>query len=101
MSVNVIFANIDLKKARHNTEKSIRHNMKVLHDTIAGIVRQMTPAVLCMCEVGTASDLLTEAHMQEIAKTIQKAWTTYATEHFRLRFLFNADAPYITTYHEL
>jgi len=69
MSVNVIFVNIDWKNARHNTEKSIRHNMKVLHDTIAGIVRQMTPAVLCMCEVGTASDLLTEAHMQEIAHT--------------------------------
>ena len=64
MSVNVIFVNIDWKKAWHNTEKSIRHNMKILHDTIAGIVRQMTPAVLCMCEVGTASDLLIEAHMQ-------------------------------------
>ena len=101
MSVNVIFVNIDWKKARHNTEKSIRHNMKVLHDTIAGIVRQMTPAVLCMCEVGTASDLLTEAHMQEIAKTIQKAWKTHATEHFRLRFLFTADAPYMTAYNEV
>ena len=73
MSVNVIFVNIDWKKSWHNTKKSIRHSLKVLHDTIAGIVRQMSPAVLCMCEVGAASDLLTEAHMQEIAKTIQKA----------------------------
>ena len=67
MRVNVILVNIDWKKAWHNIEKSSRRSMKVLHDTIAGIVRQMTPAVLCMCEVGTASDLLTEAHMQEIA----------------------------------
>ena len=75
--------------------------MKVLHDTIAGIVRQMTPAVLCMCEVGTASDLLNEVHMQEIANTIQKAWRSHATEDFRLRFLFIADAPYMTIYNEL
>ena len=101
MSVNVIFVNINWKKARHNTEKSTRHNMKVLHDTIAGIVRQMTPAVLCMCEVGTASDLLTEVHMQEITNTIQKVWRSHATEDFRLRFLFIAHAPYMTAYNEL
>ena len=39
--------------------------------------------------------------MQEIAKTIQKAWKTHATEHFRLRFLFTADAPYMTPCNEL
>ena len=39
--------------------------------------------------------------MQEIAKTIQKAWKTHATEHFRLRFLFSADAPYMTASNEL
>ena len=70
MSVNVIFVNIDSKKALHNTKNSSRQNMNILHNTIAGIVQNMTPAVLCMCEVGTASDLLTEAHMQEIANTI-------------------------------
>ena len=73
MSVNVIFVNIDWKKARHNTKNSIRQNLNIVHNTIAGIVQNMIPAVLCMCEVGTASDLLIEAHMQEIAKTIEKA----------------------------
>ena len=58
----------------------------------------MTPAVLCMCEVGAASDLLTEAHMQEIANTIQKALKIQGTEHFRLKFLFIADAQYMTAY---
>ena len=54
-----------------------------------------------MCEVGTASDLLIEAHMQEIAKTIQKALQNHATEHFRLRSLFTANAQYMTAYDEL
>ena len=72
MSVNVIFVDIDWNKARHDTPKSTRRNMTILHETIAGIVRQMTPAVLCMCEVGAASDLLTEVHMQEIANTNRK-----------------------------
>ena len=39
--------------------------------------------------------------MQEIANTIQKAWRIHATEDFRLRFLFAADAPYMTIYNEL
>ena len=75
--------------------------MNILHNTIAGIVQNMTPAVLCMCEVGAASDLLIEAHMQEIANTIQKALRIHSTEDFRLRFLFTADAPYMTSYNEL
>ena len=100
MIVNMIFFNIDWKQARHDTPKSTRRNKTILHETIAGIVRQMTPVVLCMCEVGTASDLLTEAHMQEIAKTIQKALKIQGAEHFRLKFLFTADAPYMTAYDE-
>ena len=75
--------------------------MNILHNTIAGIVQNMTPAVLCMCEVGAASDLLTEVHMQEIANTIQKAGRSHATEAFRLKFLFIADAQYMNIYNEL
>ncbi len=75
--------------------------MKILHETIAGIVREMKPAMLCMCEVGEASNPFTDAHMQQIADTIEKAWQSAATEHVRLKFLFTADAPYMTAYNEL
>ena len=101
MSVNVVFVNIDWKKSRHHSQKSTGKNMNILHETIAGIVREIQPAMLCMCEVGEASNPLTDAHMQQIADTIEKAWQSAATEHVRLKFLFTADAPYMTAYNEL
>ena len=101
MSINVVFVDRDWKKSRHYSEKSTRKNMKILHPTIAGIVREIKPAMLCMCEVGEASNPLTHANMQQIADTIEKAWQSVATEHVRLKFLFTADAPYMTAYNEL
>ena len=79
MGVNVVFVNIDWKKSRHVNEKSTRRNMKMLHEPIAGIVRRMQPAMLCMCEVGEASNLLTQAHMKQVADTIEEAWQSAAT----------------------
>ena len=79
MGVNVVFVNIDWKTTRHVNEKSARRNMQMLHETIAGIVLRMQPAMLCMCEVGEASNLLTQAHMQHISDTIEEAWQSAAT----------------------
>ena len=50
-SANVVFINIDWKAARHN-KKRLQKNMKLLNDTIVGVVRNMNPAMICMCEVG-------------------------------------------------
>ena len=101
MAVNVVFVNIDWKRARHNTSRSTGRNMQILHDTIAGIVREMEPAMLCMCEVGEASNLLSQAHMQQISDKIQKAWQSAATQNVRLEFLFTINAPYMTAYNPL
>ena len=53
-----------------------------------------------MCEVGAASNPLTEAHMDEIAKTVREAWEGVATEQHMLRFFYNPGTPYMTAYDE-
>ena len=100
MGVNVVFVNIDWEISRHASEKSTRKNMKVLHATIAYIVRGMKPTMLCMCEVGEASKPLNQRHMKQIAKTIQEAWQCAVTEDVNLKFLFETGAPYMTAYNE-
>jgi len=100
MGVNVVFVNIDWKILRHNSDKSTRRNMAVLHATIADIVRGMKPTVLCMCEVGEVSKPLNQGHMEQIAKTIQEAWQCAVTEEVNLKFLFETGAPYMTAYDE-
>ena len=50
MSANVVFINIDWKVGRMNN--TLIRNMKLLAKTIAGVVRNMNPSMICMCEVG-------------------------------------------------
>ena len=72
--------------------------MKLLGLTIAGVVRNMKPAMVCMCEVGAASILLTKEQMQQVADRSMQAWRDAATEHVQLHCMFEVGAPYVTIY---
>jgi len=96
MSANVVFINIDWKASRHN--KTLEANMKLLGLTIAGVVRNMKPAMVCMCEVGAASIPLTKEQMQQVADQSMQAWRDAATEHVQLHCMFEVGAPYMTIY---
>ena len=85
MSANVVFINIEA-------------NMKVLGKTIANVVHNMNPTMICMCEVGVATSPLTQEQMQEVADQSMHAWKEAATEHFELRSMFEVGAPYMTIY---
>ena len=65
MNANVVFINMDWKRGRHNATRLDR-NMCKLAKTIAGVVRNMKPAMICMNEVGETNNPLTEDHMQQI-----------------------------------
>ena len=83
-SANVVFINIDWKATRHNS-KRLKANMSKLGETIGGVVRNMKPAMICMCEVGSVSSPLTVECMQEVAEGTEQAWRDAATEHVELR----------------
>ena len=72
--------------------------MKLLGKTIANVVHNMNPTMICMCEVGEATKPLTEEQMQQVSGQSMHAWTGAATEHFELRSMFQAGAPYMTIY---
>ena len=93
MSANVVFINIDWKASRHN--KTPKANMRLLGKTIAGVVRNMNPTMICMCEVGNATAPLTEEQMQQVADQSMLAWKEAAAEHFELRSMFQVGAPYM------
>ena len=48
----------------------------------------MKPTMICMCEVGVASDPLTEEQMQQVADRSMQAWRDAATEHVQLHCMF-------------
>jgi len=96
MSANVVFINIDWKASRHN--KTLETNMMLLGWTIARVVRNMKPAMVCMCEVGEASIPLTKEQMQQVADQTMQAWRDAATEHVQLHCMFEVGAPYMTIY---
>ena len=96
MSANVVYINIDWKKGRHN--KTLKANMNPLRKTIAGVVREMKPTMICMCEVGEATIPLTEEQMRHVALQSMHAWKEAATEHFELRSMFEVGAPYMMIY---
>ena len=50
MCANVVFINIDWKASR--MLGTLDANMKLLAGTIEGVVRNMNPTMICMCEVG-------------------------------------------------
>ena len=97
MSANVVFINIDWKKSRHN-KGTLAKNMRTLGKTIAGVVRNMKPAMICMREVGEAPVPLTEEQMQQVADQTTDAWRDAATEHVGLHCTFQIGAPYMTVY---
>jgi hypothetical protein len=104
MSANVVFINIDWKASRHL--KTLNTNMKRLGKTIANVVQNMNPTMICMCEVGEATIPLTEEQMQQVSDQSMHAWKEAATEHFKgaatehfeLRSMFQVGAPYMTIY---
>ena len=91
-SVNVVFIHVDWKASRHSR---LHANMTLLGDTIANVVHNMNPTMICMCEVGEATRPLTEEQMQQVSDQSMHAWTGVATEHFELRSMFQAGAPYM------
>ena len=90
-SVNVVFINTDCKASRHF--KTLNANMKLLGKTIANVVRNMNPTMICMCEVGEATNPLTLEQMQQVSYQSMHAWKGAATEHFELRSMFQVGAP--------
>ena len=97
MSANVVFISIDWKRSRHSKAR-LTHNMRTLGKPIAGVVRNMKPAMICMCAVGEASIPLTEEQMQQVADQTMQAWRDAATEHVQLHCMFEVGAPYMTIY---
>ena len=91
MSASVVCVNIDWM---HNT---IRTNMDALAKTIKGVVSNMQPTMICMCEVGENTNPLSQRQMQQVADEVISAWIDAATEHIQLRSMFTAGAPCVTT----
>jgi hypothetical protein len=81
-------------------------NMKRLGQTIANVMQNMNPTMICMCEVGEATIPLTEEQMQQVSYQSMHAWKEAATEHFKgaatehfeLRSMSQVGAPYMTIY---
>ena len=73
-SANVVFINIDWKSSRmFNT---LEKNMKLVAKTIANVVQNMNPTMICMCEVGEATIPLTEEQMQQVSNQSMRACTS-------------------------
>ena len=100
MSANLVFINIDWKKSRHQNQKALRRNMKILGNTITNVVQEMNPTAICMCEVGTEKIPLAEEEMQQVAHQCIHAWKETRTEEVEIRSMFEVGAPYMTIYKE-
>ena len=120
--LNIVYVNIDWKSTRHNTQESCARNKRTLQETIASIVAQMRPDILCMSEVGVASSLMTEEQLEAVAEWCVEQWKRTATgragagwrspeffgeqawkaaqDDFSLSVLYAKDAPYMTIYNE-
>ena len=98
--VHLIYANIDWKASRHDTAKAEKRNLKTLETTVRSIVSNMHPAVLCFCEVGTATTPLTEQNMTRLAEIVAAAWEDAATEHVEpdIQFRYLTESPYLTAW---
>ena len=94
--MNIVFADIDWKRDRHNTEKSENKNLAKLNETVVSIVKQMQLAVLCFCEVHQVMQPLNSLHVQAIQRTVEDAWLqATATEHVlpSIQFLHTDNEP--------
>ena len=76
----------------------LNRNMALLAQTITGVVRNMSPSMICMCEVGEVRNLLSENKMEQVVAQVISAWRDAATEHVKLHSMIRADAPYVTVY---
>ena len=83
-AVNIIFVNIDWKRARHASEKSTTKNLTALANTTRSIVINMKPAVICCCEVGTAASPMTREEVEAMVDAMRNAWEEAATKHLSL-----------------
>ena len=82
-SARVVFINIDWKASRHSSDKAFKRNMQTLGHTIGGVVRNMRPTMICMCEVGEATRALSSKEMKQVADRCMLSWQDAATEHAR------------------
>ena len=121
--LNIVYVNIDWKSSRHNTQESRARNKGTLQETIASIVANMRPDILCMVEVGVASSLMKEEELEAVADWCVEQWKRTATgragagwrspeffggeqawkaaqDDFSLSVLYAKDAPYMTIYNK-
>ena len=96
LSANVVFINIDFKSSRMNFK--LNKNMKLLTNTIAGVVCNMNPTMICMCEMGETKNPLSEEQMLQVVDEVISAWKHAATEDIKLRSMFTAGFPYMPIY---
>ena len=97
-TLHVAFANIDWKNNKHG--KRFAQHADQMSETMLSIVIQATPAAICFCEVGTASEPLSPENRTKLCDIISRAWKEYcpaATEH-GVEFLFHDNLPYLTAY---
>ena len=78
--------------------RTLNTNMKVLATTIADVVHNMSPTMICMCEVGETTHPLSEEQLQQVATQSISTWKDAATGHIQLRSMFTKGAPYVTIY---
>ena len=119
-TINIVYLNTDWKQSRHDTPESRSRNKRKLQETIESIAASMHPDILCMCEVGVASALMTEQQLEEMSEWCVEQWKRTATgragagfrspeyqseqawkaaqENFSLSVLYAKDAPYMTIY---
>ena len=97
MSAKVVFINMGWKKSHHVSAR-LGHTMRLFDRTIADIVCNMKPAMICMSEGSESAILRTKEDMQQIADQVVQAWHDAATEHVELRCMFEVGEPYIKVY---
>ena len=98
--VNVVFINIHWKASRHLSSKTITKNLRVLDATISSVVRKMSPALICLCEVGQAAKLLNADQMVEVSNQCMQSWTASAAQAQDLCCMFETGAPYMSIYNK-
>ena len=81
-------------------QKAAKRNLRILKNTVSSIVREMNPAVLCFCEVGTATQSLTELVMRTLTGVVKTTWSAAATEHGDpdIQFHYAVGSPYVTAW---
>ena len=96
--LRVAFANIDWKNEKHG--RRFVHHAGKMSKTVLSIVCRASPAAICFCEVGTASEPLSPENRKELCDIISREWKQHepaATEH-GVAFLFQDNLPYLTAY---